>query len=88
MEHQQSDKAQLVPITSYLSKSCFDGETVDPTQDLIMSGALDSLAVMQFTAFLETHFAIKIPAQDITIAVFETPLTVSNYITQRQKEAV
>lgn len=77
----------LEAITGYLSEHLFRGEAVAPDQDLIYSGALDSLSVMRLVAFIEEQFAIAIPPQDITITMVETPRAVAQYVEARCEAA-
>ena len=47
--------------------------TVDGSTDLIASGVLDSIAILEFIAFLSERFSIKIPPREVTPANLGTP---------------
>lgn len=70
----------LDDITAYLSQHVFAGQPVRPDEDLVYSGAIDSLGVMRLVAFLEERFGIAIPPQDITLALVETPTSLADYV--------
>lgn len=81
------DGQPLETIVAYLSEQLFRGEPVLPDQDLIYSGALDSLSVMRLVAHIEERFGITIPPQDITITMVETPLAIAQYVSDRCEAA-
>ncbi len=49
-------------------------------EELLLSGLLDSMAVVSITSELETHFQLEIPAMDITIENFESIAAMANYL--------
>ncbi len=53
---------------------------VSESDDLLGSGLLDSLAIMQLVLFIEERFAVDIPAEDVTIENFQTVARIEAYI--------
>ena len=41
-------------------------ESIDPAENLILNGTIDSLGILKITGFLEHKFKIKITDDDIT----------------------
>jgi acyl carrier protein len=41
-------------------------ESIDPAENLILNGTIDSLGILKITGFLENQFKIKITDDDIT----------------------
>ncbi|MEE4252547.1 MAG: acyl carrier protein [Desulfuromusa sp.] len=41
-------------------------ESIDPAENLILNGTIDSLGILKITGFLENKFKIKITDDDIT----------------------
>ena len=56
------------------------GKNVEEDDDLLLSGLIDSLGVMQLVRFLEQTYQINIPPEDITIDHFITIDAISLYI--------
>lgn len=56
---------------------------IDSDQDLLLSGTLDSLGVVQLIDFLETTYLISIPAQDVTLDNFSTLSLIDAYLRSR-----
>ena len=51
--------------------------------ELLISGVLDSMAVIQLAMELEHEFEFQIPAMDITIENFESITAMSDYVAGR-----
>jgi acyl carrier protein len=54
-----------------------DPETLPLEENLIDSGLLDSLTLMQLVAHLQSSYGVKIPAGDITRENFSTVTTLA-----------
>ena len=54
--------------------------SVDAATDLIASGLLDSLAILEVIAFASKRFKATIPARDLTPANLRTPRAVTALI--------
>jgi acyl carrier protein len=67
-------------ILNFISETLLGGKTVSATDDLLLSGLLDSLAVMSLVAFLEKEGNVQIPAQDLTIENFASVKDISTYL--------
>ncbi len=59
-------------IANFISGTILDGRQVTPSDELLMSGLLDSLAVMTLVAHLETEMQVEIPADKITFENFSS----------------
>ena len=67
-------------IQSFISTELLDGQNITVDEDLLLSGLLDSLAVMTLVAHLEKGRDGQIPAQDITIENFTSVATIAAYL--------
>ena len=55
---------------------------LDPDQDLLSAGILDSLGILQLVAFVEEKFGIKIPDEDV---VFENFMSVNSLVSYLER---
>ena len=69
-------------IRNFIVEELLDGRSVDHSDDLLLSGILDSLGVMRLVAFLEEEFAKPVPPEDVTIENFSTIEAIAAYIGQ------
>lgn len=67
-------------IIRFISSALLGGETVDASDELLLSGKLDSLGVMSLVAFIEKEKGISIPAQDLTMENFTSVDAISDYL--------
>jgi acyl carrier protein len=49
-------------------------------EDLLSSGILDSLGILQLVAFIEKTFGIHIPDEDVIFDNFQSLSSISNYL--------
>lgn len=56
---------------------------VSDEEELLLSGLLDSMAVISITNEIEKRFKIEIDAMDITIENFESISAMANYLTEQ-----
>ncbi len=56
---------------------------IEPDQDLLLSGMLDSLSVMRLVAWLEAQSSISIPAGDIVLEHFGSLEQINTYLVGR-----
>ncbi len=56
---------------------------LDAETDLLVSGLLDSLAVMRLVAFIESNKNITIAPQDVTIEHFATINDICSYVSNK-----
>ncbi|QDU52810.1 acyl carrier protein [Gimesia panareensis] len=62
------------------------GQTITDSTELIDSGLLDSLTMMDLLVFVESDFDVRLDFQDIRPDLFKNPATISLLITKRQAE--
>ena len=74
-------------LKDYISNELLNGrQTVDADDDLLGEGLIDSLGAMQFVAFIEETFELKVPLEDITIQNFRTIESIDRYLQQRKSD--
>lgn len=71
-------------IRHFIESQLLQGAKITDTENLLMSGQLDSLAVMSLVAFVETEFAIQIPFDEVLIENFETVEAISDFVVRKQ----
>lgn len=62
------------------------GQTITDNTELIDSGLLDSLTMMDLLVFVESDFEVRLDFQDIRPDLFKNPATISQLISERQAE--
>ena len=60
-----------------------DGPQIDPDENLLVSGHVDSLGIMRLVAHLETKLDLKIPPTDLVPDNFRTVRTMASYLNQK-----
>lgn len=70
-------------ISTFISEQLLSNRPVKQDENLLLSGLLDSMAVVRLMLFLEETFHITIPPQDVTIANMASVETISHYIRTR-----
>lgn len=58
-------------------------QNIDATTDMIDSGLLDSLTMMDLLVFVESEFHLRLDFQDITPELFKNPSTIAELIINR-----
>lgn len=56
------------------------GVVLEADEDLLGSGLVDSIGMMNLIAFIEERFNFKVPPQDMTIENFMTVEAISDYL--------
>ena len=56
------------------------GTQLAPEDDLLGSGLVDSIGMMQLVAFVEEEFKLKVPPEDMTIENFMTVEAIGEYL--------
>jgi acyl carrier protein len=51
-------------------------------EDLLSSGILDSLAILQLVAFIDEQFGIEVPDQDVVYENFNSIQSLTGYLAQ------
>lgn len=54
--------------------------------DLLNSGLITSVGILQLVTFIEERFGIQVPHEDVTIENFSSVNYMASYIRSRQKE--
>lgn len=74
-------------LTRFLTKELLTDrspEALAPEEDLLGSGLLDSLGVMQLVWFIETEFGVQVPPEDVTIDNFQSVDRIATYVEGRR----
>ncbi len=76
-----------VVLTAYIKKELMKGRNADikPTDDLLGSGVIDSLGVLQMVAFIEERFNFQVPDEDVVYENFFSVEALANYLASAQK---
>lgn len=73
-------------VNQYISQEILGGRVeLAPDDDLLEHPSIDSLAVMSLVTYLEQHFEISVPPEDVTIDHFRTVRAISTYVDGRKK---
>jgi acyl carrier protein len=75
-------------LTDFVQKHLLaraDRGAVGPDESLIACGLLDSLAVVELTAFVEQAFGIKVEDEDVVPANFETIQQLAAFVDRKRK---
>ena len=67
-------------IKRFIETQLVAGRKIADSEDLLLSGLVDSLGVMRLVAFIETNFGFKVPARDIKLANFSTLDAIVAYV--------
>ena len=59
------------------------GVDIDPSDDLLGSGLVDSMGMMSLINFIEERFDFKVPPEDMVIEHFMTVEAISSYLENR-----
>lgn len=57
-------------LKAFIEMELLNGQSVEPDQDLLLSGLLDSLGVMALVAFIEEQRGDVLPPEDVTLENF------------------
>ena len=73
-------------ITDFLKESAASAGVAPPVngEDLFKTGVLDSFALVDFVALVETTCEIKIPDSDVVPTNFQTLQAIENYVQAHQ----
>ncbi len=70
-------------IIDYIQEQIQGGRIEDeiaPEDDLLGSGIVDSMGMMKLIGFIEEHFEVAVPPQDMTIENFMTVEAIVKYL--------
>ncbi|MDN5213751.1 acyl carrier protein [Fulvivirgaceae bacterium BMA12] len=74
-------------LIDYIEEQLLSGRSgikVAAEDDLMGSGLIDSMGMMRFVRFIEDHFEITIPPEDLVIENFMTVEDIDNYLKGRK----
>jgi acyl carrier protein len=57
-----------------------DGQLIDPEQNLLLDGAVDSLGMLKLVAFIEHNYNVKVPPEHFTIENFRNLRVIGEYV--------
>ena len=76
-------------MTRFISEQLLSNRVpggVSEDDDLLGSGLIDSVGIMQLVLFIETEFAMDVPPEDVTIENFQTVTKIGAYLEGRRSE--
>ncbi|MCG8321520.1 MAG: phosphopantetheine-binding protein [Cytophagales bacterium] len=76
-------------LINYIEQQLLSGRAglkVDPKDDLMGSGLIDSMGMMRFVRFIEDHFDLQVPPEDLVIENFMTVEDIDNYLKRRKSD--
>lgn len=74
-------------LLAFISQDLLHGLSQGPLQpedDLLGSGLVDSLGVMRIVAFVEKRYGIGVPPEDVRIENFLTVRQIADYLAARR----
>ena len=79
-------------IADFITKELAIGRTKElhPDDDLLATGVLDSLGLMQLVLFIEERLGVKVPDEDVVIENFRSVSALTAYLARldgRQNES-
>jgi acyl carrier protein len=76
-------------IKRYLTQELLsDHKNLSVDDNLLIGGLVDSLGVMRLVSFIEQHFGIRVPPEDVTIEHFRSIRIIGEYVESRVATAV
>ena len=72
-------------LLRFVNDDLLAGESIKVGADdeIVLDGTVDSLGVARLIGFMETEFAISVPAEDVTIENFRSISTMTAYLQRR-----
>ena len=77
-------------LSDYVTKEIVRGREghVTADADLLASGLLDSLGILQLVAFIEERFKLRVPDEDVVYENFHSIAALSAYLAAMQSNVV
>ncbi|MCK0148115.1 acyl carrier protein [Arenibacter sp. F26102] len=75
-------------LIKYISEDLLNNEleeVLDPHDDLLGSGILDSLGMMKLILFIELEYSISVPPQDMIIENFMSVSHITTYLSNKDQ---
>ena len=63
-----------------------NGHQVQPEENLLMDGMIDSIGMLRLVTFIEEEYRLKIPYEDLTIENFRSIKVILEYLQSRKTE--
>jgi acyl carrier protein len=75
-------------LTEFVQKELAQGRVaaIKPDEDLLASGVIDSLGILQLVMFVEQRFEVKIPDEDVVVENFRSIDVLTDYIDKRSAQ--
>ena len=70
-------------LRDFIEHKLLADREIGDSEDLLLSGLVDSLGVMRLVSFIEATFGFKVPAPDIKLAHFSTLDAIVSYVEKR-----
>ena len=74
-------------LINYINEQFADdqqGEPIQPEDDLLSEGVLDSFGMMKLIRFIEDNFDVKVQPEDMTIENFTSVSSIVRYVSGQQ----
>ena len=68
-----------------LTELAVDRKSIDPEDNLLSDGIIDSLDITKLIDFLESKFAIRVTDEDVVPENFSSLQTLSDYVERKKK---
>ncbi len=74
-------------LLTYIQQNLLKGRMTNlgKDDDLLDSGILNSLGILQLVAFIDERFGFQVPDEDVVYENFNSVQAISGYLTQHQK---
>lgn len=75
----------VAALLRFVNEELLSGENTEVGADdeIVLDGTVDSLGVARLIGFMETEFALSVPAEDVTIENFRSISTLTAYLQRR-----
>ena len=70
-------------LSRFIIDQLLNGSAVDDQQELLLSGLIDSIAVMRLVSFIEQETGLNVPPEDVVIENFTTINAIGDYLQAR-----
>jgi acyl carrier protein len=72
-------------LAEFVRNELLHGRKVALTDDadLLSAGIVDSLGILRLVAFIEKHFGVKVPDEDVVFENFQSIGAMAGYVSQR-----
>ena len=74
-------------IKDYIINELLNGnQDIKKDENLIIDGLVDSMGVARILSFIETHFDLTIPFEEVTLENFSSITSIINYVLTKKNE--